>query len=506
MGQGSVDHESRNVKFCKPDGLKDKMLVANSDVADVGGATFPAPLSRAALSSVIAQRRGSATLRISEKAAEMRAAGKEVYALGFGQSPFSVPDCMVRKLREHAEVNKYLPVRGLPELRTAIAQWAVAFKGMKVGAEDVMVGPGSKQLIYLLQAVLKCKLMLPRPSWVSYCPQAELLGREVQWVETSEEEKWQLQASALDAACQIDGASAPRLIIFNNPCNPTGTACTAEQVKALAAVARKHKLLVLSDEIYDVVQFDGKHESFAKHYPEGTILLTGISKTSGAGGWRMGAFVFPPPLRWILDAMAVYASETHSAVSAPIQFGSLPAFRMHQNTEEAREMQHYQTASRHILGAVGCTVAMLLNGASGGTQYVVPPTGGFYLWVNADLPALKTRFTSAEQMAEQLLMDTGVATLPGDAYGWDSSKLCLHIAYVDFDGAKGIEKVHELPRFQGKDDPSGDAEWVQTYAPRVYLGAQKLREWLLKMETNGRCQSVEIVGDDLSKKRKSHVL
>ena len=63
-----------------------------------------------------------------------------------------------------------------------------------------------------------------------------------------------------------------------------GTACTAEQVKALAAVARKHKLLVLSDEIYDVVQFDGKHESFAKHYPEGTILLTGISKTSGAGG------------------------------------------------------------------------------------------------------------------------------------------------------------------------------------------------------------------------------
>ena len=86
-------------------------------------------------------------------------------------------------------------------------------------------------------------------------------------------------------------------------------------------------------------------------------------------------------------------------------------------------MQHYQTASRHILGAVGCTVAMLLNGPCGGTQYVVPPTGGFYLWVNADLPALKTHFTSAEQMAEQLLMDTGVATLPGDAYGWDSSNL-----------------------------------------------------------------------------------
>ena len=78
------------------------------------------------------------------------------------------------------------------------------------------------QCVFVRQAVLKCKLMLPRPSWVSYCPQAELLGREVQWVETSEEEKWQLQASALDTACQSDGAGAPRLLIFNNPCNPTG--------------------------------------------------------------------------------------------------------------------------------------------------------------------------------------------------------------------------------------------------------------------------------------------
>ena len=78
------------------------------------------------------------------------------------------------------------------------------------------------QCVFVRQAVLKCKLMLPRPSWVSYCPQAELLGRDVQWVETSEEEKWQLQASALDTACQSDGAGAPRLLIFNNPCNPTG--------------------------------------------------------------------------------------------------------------------------------------------------------------------------------------------------------------------------------------------------------------------------------------------
>eukprot|EP00435_Cladocopium_sp_Y103_P045644 s194_g13.t1 len=432
-------------------GLEQEPKISLVDLA------VPSPLGPKALAPQIASRRGSATLRIAEKANEMRSAGKEVYALGFGQSPFPVPACMVRKLKEHAEVNKYLPVRGHPHLRQAIAEWAVHHKGVMVTAEDVMVGPGSKQLIYLLQAVLQCQLLLPRPSWVSYAPQAELLGREVFWVDTSEGEKWQLQAAALDAACQASTKSEPRLLIFNNPCNPTGTACTPEQVKALAEVARKHRLLVLADEIYDLMQFDGKHESFAKHYPEGTIILTGISKTSGGGGWRMGAFVFPPALRCILDAMAVYASETHSSVSAPIQFGSIPAFQTHQDSEDARAMRHYHRASRHILAAVGQTFADVVN--ADGECRVVPPTGGFYAWLNAELGAgVATRLgrrglSSAEQLAEQLLRDTGVATLPGDAYGWDRSKLCLHIAFVDFDGAQAIEHVHELPRFHGRVDP-----------------------------------------------------
>lgn len=463
--------------------------------------SLPPPLRPDALAPHIAARRGSATLRISEKANEMRNAGEEVYALGFGQSPFPVPACMVRKLKEHAEVNKYLPVRGHPHLRQAIAEWAVHHKGVSVTAEDVMVGPGSKQLIYLLQAVLQCQLLLPRPSWVSYAPQAELLGREVLWVETSEQQQWQLQAEALEAACQ--SSRRPCLLIFNNPCNPTGTACTAEQVKALAEVARKHRLLVLADEIYDLVQFDGKHESFAKHYPEGTIILTGISKTSGGGGWRMGAFVFPPGLRWILDAMAVYASETHSSVSAPIQFGSIPAFQTHHDSEEAQAMRHYHQASRQILAAVGQRFADVVNADAGGETRVVPPTGGFYAWLNAERdPGTAARLrrrglASAEELADQLLRDTGVATLPGDAYGWDKSKLCLHIAFVDFDGAQAIEHVAELPRFQGQVDPEGDAKFVEKYAPRVVLGAQKMRQWLDKMG-----QETPDDADFLSKKRK----
>ena len=108
-------------------------------------------------------------------------------------------------------------------------------------------------------------------------------------------------------------------------------------------------------------RFDGKHEPFAKHYPEGTITLTGISKWAGAGGWRLGAFVFPSDLRWLLNAMAVYASETHSCVAAPIQYGAVPAFTAHRDTAEGRQVRHYLKASRCILGAVGETFAEVVN-------------------------------------------------------------------------------------------------------------------------------------------------
>ena len=109
-------------------------------------------------------------------------------------------------------------------------------------------------------------------------------------------------------------------------------------------------------------RFDGNHEPFAKHYPEGTITLTGISKWAGAGGWRLGAFVFPSSLRWLLNAMAVYASETHSCVAAPIQYGAVPAFAAHRDTPQGQYMRHYLKASRSILGAIGEAFAEVVCG------------------------------------------------------------------------------------------------------------------------------------------------
>src|SRR5690606_12101120 len=107
--------------------------------------------------------------------------------------------------------------------------------------------------------------------------------------------------------------------------NPHGYTYCNEELKAIAAVAREYRMLVLADEIYGEVHFLGKHTSIAQYYPEGTIVSSGLSKWCGAGGWRLGTFAFPAQLQWLKNAMATAASETYTSTSAPIQYAAVKA-------------------------------------------------------------------------------------------------------------------------------------------------------------------------------------
>lgn len=173
--------------------------------------------------------------------------------------------------------------------------------------------------MYLVQLCYYGELCLPEHSWVSYAPQATLAGRPVTWLPTTLEDNWKLQPESLAAAFGGDSAK-PRLMVLNYPSNPTGQTYSAGELEALAAVLRAHRVLVVSDEIYGGCTYDMEaHKSLAHFYPEGTIVLDGVSKRLGAGGWRLGCFSFPGNLSWLADAMAVAASETFTSVSAPIQ-------------------------------------------------------------------------------------------------------------------------------------------------------------------------------------------
>ena len=376
----------------------------------------------------------SATLAINERSADLQRGGKKILKLGLGQSPFPVPAPVVRALRDNAHQKDYLPVRGLGALREAVASYHRRRQGIDRAAENVLVGPGSKELMFIIQLVYYGDLCVPRPSWVSYAPQAEIIGRQVRWLRTKRANNWGLQPEELEALCR-DDPDRPRLVILNYPNNPTGHTYSREKLRALAGVARRYRVLMLSDEIYGEIHHDGAHASIAEFYPEGTILSSGLSKWCGAGGWRLGTFTFPSSLSWLRDSMAVVASETFTATSAPIQFAAVRAF------EGGPEIDRYLTSCRRVLKALGRHLASMLQEAG---AELAPPDGAFYLF--PDFRSLRPRLAAkgvrtSAQLAERLLEETGVATLPGTCFGLPGRDLCLRLAYVDFDGGASIRAL-----------------------------------------------------------------
>ncbi|MEO1228051.1 MAG: aminotransferase class I/II-fold pyridoxal phosphate-dependent enzyme [Myxococcota bacterium] len=406
----------------------------------------------------------SATVAINDRSNALRKEGREVFKLGLGQSPFPVPSSVVAELQANAFQKDYLPVKGLRELRKAVADYHRRTQGMACDTEDVLIGPGSKELMFLLQLVYYGDLIIPTPAWVSYAPQANIIGRHIQWIHTEKSDQWRMTPAQLEAVCRRD-AGRPRVLILNYPSNPTGATFSADQLQALAEVARRYKVVVLSDEIYGELHHEGRHVSIARFYPEGTIVSSGLSKWAGAGGWRLGTFAFPRSMQWLLEAMAAVASETYTSVSAPIQFAACRAFR------GGLDIEKYLHHSRRILNALGgwCAARMEAAGVS-----VSPPDGGFYLFpdFSACARATRLRSRSSSEWTENLLEDTGVAILPGSSFGRSDEELQARLAYVDFDGGRALYASQSVTEPEALDE-----EFLRTFCPNVTNAIDRLAEW-----------------------------
>jgi aspartate aminotransferase len=421
------------------------------------------------LDSRVRDLKPSATLAINERSARLRAGGREIFKLGLGQSPFPVPDGVRELLSANAGQKDYLPVRGLTGLREAVAAYHLRKQGIDRQADDVLIGPGSKELIFILQEAFDCEVLLPCPSWVSYAPQAQLAGRRVRWLPTELKDGGRLQPELLAAECGRE-PDRPRLLILNYPSNPTGMTLNPELLAGLAAVARRYGVLVLSDEIYGDLHHEGTHESIAVHYPEGTIVSAGLSKWCGAGGWRLGTFSLPPELRQLGDAMAVIASETFTSVSAPIQHAAIRAY------EGGGEIECYLRRSRAVLRGLGRWVAARLR-ASG--ALVDDPEGAFYLM--PDFTPMRERLRVAgihasKDLCERLLMEAGVAMLPGSDFGFPAEALNARLAYVDFDGAAALQALAE------NGDRLDEDAFLAAHCGRVLEAIERTCSWLGKLE------------------------
>jgi aspartate aminotransferase len=408
----------------------------------------------------------SATLRINELSNQLKAEGRDIIKLGLGQSPFPVPERVVAALRDNAHEKDYLPVKGLKTLREAISRYINRREHMRSTWEDVLIGPGSKELLFMLQLAYYGDLLIPRPSWVSYAPQARIIGRSVHWLPTHGENNWQLTAEELDIVCR-DDPSRPRILILNYPSNPTGCTYTEDQLLAIAHVARKYKIILLSDEIYGEVHFEGKHKSIARYYPEGTIISTGLSKWAGAGGWRLGTFIFPTELRPLQDAMAIIASETYTATSAPIQYAAIAAF------DGGPDLDEYLKQSRRVLKVIGEYLHRRLAAIGAVVQ---KPEGAFYLFPDfSDFrDALANRdIKTSQALCQSLLEKTGVAILPASDFGFAPDHMGARLAFVDFDGAAALDLAGNQYAEKALDDT-----FVAQACPRLVTAMDKIAAWL----------------------------
>jgi len=399
----------------------------------------------------INQLKPSATLAINEESNKLKKSGKKIYKFGFGQSPFPVPETIVSALKNNANKNTYLPMQGLEELRSAIANQLNQSNNNDFVAEDIIVGPGTKELMFLTQIAFAGEILLPAPSWVSYQPQAVIAKNKVHWIQTSSSSNWFPTVEQLEN--KIKSIKNKNLILFmNSPNNPSGTVC--KNLQEIADVAKKYKLIILSDEIYSQLTFDNQYRSISNFYPEGTIVSSGLSKWCGAGGWRLGFFAIPDQLKELKNSLKILSSESFTSVSAPIQYAAIEAYK--------GDHSAYLNAVRKILSFAGNYVYENLKS---NVINVTKPEGGFYLFPEFT----NAKFSTSSEMCNDILNKTGVALLPGSDFGLDSNKMIARLSYTDFDGSNFLKNTLGSKNLDKAD--------LEKYAPNIVEGVIKLKKW-----------------------------
>ncbi len=396
----------------------------------------------------------SATLKINEISKKLELQGKEIIKFGFGESPFPVPEKVVDELKKNAHQKSYLSIQGLEDLRIAISKYESKKKNRNFSPEQIIVGPGSKELMFLLHISFDGDIILPTPSWVSYKPQSIIADNKYQWIETAAENNWYPSAESIEKLV-LKNKEKNYLLILNSPNNPSGQVC--KNIKDISEVVKKYKIIVLSDEIYSELTFDESYESISNFCPEKVIVSNGLSKWCGAGGWRLGYFVIPNELNKLKNSMKVLASETFSAVSAPIQFAAISAFK--------DDHKDYILKSKKILKAIG---EYVYNNLKSNNVIMNKPMGGFYLMPEF----LNKKFNTSADMCADLLNKKSVAILPGSDFGFSVEKMISRLSYTDFDGKNFMSKVNIDTKF--------DEDLIKKFAPKIVEGTKRLKDWVEK--------------------------
>jgi aspartate/methionine/tyrosine aminotransferase len=422
--------------------------------------------------------KASATIAINDRVREMWDKGRNVYHMAFGESRFPIHPKIAAALGANAHRRSYTSALGIPELRKAIAQHYQRRFDLDVTPDQVVVGPGSKSLIFSALMALGEEIIIPQPSWVSYGPQVHILGKPVTFIPTRPETNYELELDVLEGRIHESRQNwgNPEVFIVNSPKNPTGTVMRPEKVESLAGFAREHELMVLSDEIYALTVFTTiPHVSISKFYPEGTVVFGGLSKSLPLGGWRVGAAILPRANggKALGQAISNIASNIWTCTPAPVQYAALVAY------SDDPEVEDYIDVCRrmHAIRTQFLYRTMQRLGVP-----CVEPAGAFYIYPSFEKwkePLAARGVHNDQELAFHLIDRYEIATLPGSDFH-AAQDFCLRISSSYIDVATDEKADALLAAFREDPDPE---RFIKNHHPRLQKVAERFGEFIADLES-----------------------
>ena len=372
----------------------------------------------------------SLTLEITAKAKKMKAEGKSVIGFGAGEPDFNTPDYVIDAAKRALDIGftKYTPASGMQELKVAICDKFLKDNGLKYEPSNIVVSSGAKSSLYHAICALVDdgdEVILPSPYWLTYPELVGLAGGKTVFVETKPENGYKITAEEFEAAI----TAKTKCFILNSPNNPTGAVYSEEEIRALAAVAGKHDIYVISDEIYEKLVYDGaEHFSIAassENMKEHTVIVNGMSKTFSMTGWRIGYIAAPVD---IAKAVSSMQSHTTSNACSIAQYASVEALSSPKSLEFIDKMQTTFNERRKYMIQRIFEMGLDFN----------EPMGAFYVFV--DVSKVYGKHFDGQLIDGSLsfadsALKKGVAIVPGVAFGNDN---CIRLSY-----AISIEDIKE---------------------------------------------------------------
>ena len=365
----------------------------------------------------VRQLRPSPTLAVSDRARALRQQGIDVIDLGGGDPDFPTPThiCQAAADAMFRGETHYVASAGIPELRRAIARKLQAENRIPVTPDEIIVTPGGKAALFVSILALVGPgddVLMFDPSWVSYEPMVLMAGARCLHVPLLPEENYRITREAIEAVL----TPQTRLMIVNSPNNPTGRVLTREEADAIVTVAQEHDIVVISDEIYEKLIYDGREHLSLAAFPgmaERTLTVNGFSKAYAMTGWRLGYVAGPAPL--IRQIMKVHS---HSATCATsfAQWGGVAALEGPQDVIDAMvaawdRRRRFVTERLNAIPGFRCPL----------------PEGAFYAF-----PDVSGTGLSGQDVAQKLIEEAYVGVTPGDAFGASGSG-CIRLSFATAD-------------------------------------------------------------------------